>query len=100
MRKIEVGKSRPTENFVTNSLINDKVTEWQERIREAQEVDGVNAQIEAGATVLFDLIKQVKANQCEREVLSALVGRMNLGLSLQRAIEKGVRQGCWLSIRM
>jgi len=85
MRKYEVGKSRPTENWASNAILNEQINEWVEKVREAGKSvngDGVRGSIDRVANVLTDLILQTKKGKTSREVISGLVSRINVQASL------------------
>lgn len=99
MHKYEVGKSRPTENKATNLITNEAVSVWLQKVRNAGKFvdgDGVNAGLDRVAKVLVELIQEIKAGRVDREVISELTRRQNIGASLmiaQHILEKGVKNG-------
>ena len=96
-RKYELGKSRPTENRAYNSIVNQQVNEWVEKIREAGKHingEGVNSSINRVANVLTELIVETKRGKYPREVISGVIERCNVAASLviaQHTIERGIR---------
>lgn len=91
MHKYEIGKSRSTENRAINSILNEQVSEWMEKVKEAGRYidgDGINSSTERVADVLIKLILQTKQDKIPREVISSLVSRMKLKASLMIAQEK------------
>lgn len=85
MHKYELAKSRSTENRASNSVLNEQINEWVNKVREAGRLldgDGVNSSIIRQADVLTDLILQTKQGKYPREVVSGLVSRINVRASL------------------
>lgn len=87
MHKIEVGKSKPTENRVSNAAISQQANEWVDKIREAGKVGdgGVRGVITATAYILLDLIREIEQDKLPREVISEVVRRCDVQASLNEA---------------
>ena len=87
MRKIELGKSRPTENRAANAIFNEQINEWVEKIREAGNVGdgGVRGTITRTTYVLLDLIRLTEQGKVPREIISGVVKRIDVQASLSEA---------------
>jgi len=85
MHKYELAKSRSTENRASNSILNEQISEWVDKVKEAGKIvegDGVNSSINRVADVLTNLILQTKRGNYSREVISGVVNRINVRASL------------------
>lgn len=94
MRKIEVGRSKPTENRVGNVDLSEQVNGWVNKVREAGKFvdgDGVNSSINRVADILAELILQTKRGKYPREVISGVASRVNLQASLAVVEQKMIR---------
>ncbi len=88
MHKYELATHKTTEVRAVNSITNDTVSVWLQKVRDAGKyVDGdaVNSSVIRQAKVLMDLITQIKAGKIDREVISELARRQNITASLQLA---------------
>ena len=89
MRKLEVGKSKPTENREGNKDVSDVVGVWVTKVREAvkmREGDGTQSNTQRIADVLVDLLTQTNNGTVDREVISELVTRVNVIVPLEWAV--------------
>ncbi len=89
MRKLEVGKSKPTENRAGNKAVSDVVGLWVTKVREAgkmREGDGTQSNTQRIADVLVDLLTQTNNGTVDREVISELVTRVNVIVPLEWAV--------------
>jgi hypothetical protein len=86
MHKQEVGKSRPTENYVTNAMTRSDAEEWVAKIDSVIiNVVGVNSQLGAVSHILVDLINLIKIGKVDEQVLLEVMRRRNVTTSLQLA---------------
>jgi hypothetical protein len=87
--KIEVGKSRPTENRASNALTQRHVNLWYQKVVEARKnVDDVGDQIKAVANVLFDLSECIKRGEEDVDVIVQLTQKENMKASLAILAER------------
>jgi hypothetical protein len=80
MHKIEVGRSRPTENKATNSFDNCSVQVWKQKIFACG--DNHNSI----ASVLVEMITLARDNKIDTAVIRQLVTELNLVCSLEIAM--------------
>lgn len=85
--KVLVGQSRPTENKALNTISSDITRVWITKIDIASRTDGVGVRvgIDAVTKVIIDLIKEIKAGNVSRDVISELVKQRQVGASLVQA---------------
>jgi len=85
MHKYELATHKTTEVRAVNSITNETVSIWLQKLREAGKYvdgDGVNSSIERQAKVLIALITETKAGRIDREVISEIAKRQNITASL------------------
>lgn len=88
MRKLEVGKSNPTFNKVSGDAENVETKKWLDRIYEIQASTDTGAQAHAIADVLVELIGLVNEGKVNRSVVSQVVDKAKVTLSLRLATNK------------
>ena len=94
MHKYELATHKTTEERASNAILNEQISEWIDRVREAGKIgvgEGVGTSINKVADVLVDLIKQTQAGKYSREVISGLVTRIDVKASLTIAQQKLTR---------
>lgn len=94
MHKYELATHKTTEDRASNAILNEQISEWITKVREAGKFldgDGVSSSIDRVADVLTSLILQTKQGKCPREVISGLVSRINVQASLELAQKKLTR---------
>ena len=94
--KIEVGKSKPTDNSLTSKTTNEKVWEWLQKVNEAGKyIDGDNIKTANSriASVLVDLINETQKGNVPREVISKIMEKRGIMQALKEAQERIKERG-------
>lgn len=94
MHKRELATHKTTEVRASNAILNEQISEWVVKVREAGKFvdgDGVNSSVIRVANVLTDLIVETKLGKYPREVISGLVSRIDVVASLDIAQKKLTR---------
>lgn len=90
MHKYEVGRNRPTETRVGNSVNNQDADKWIAKIDEASSTEGatVEYRVKAVADILVELAEEIRAGRIDVGVFKSVIRRRNVTASLALAYKK------------